>query len=399
VLAISATTGFVEQDILPAKSMSKNGWRVILIPISVIFVLSLIEVPALLKFLDYGKIVGPASGDVFLATNKGDPELLHIHPPHSHFSGTAQGGNISANFRIPRSDMTLYRWDIRYDQNGFRNERDLESAELAVVGDSFVEDTVIPTAQLTTSVLANLQGKVVANLGQYGYGPLEELAVLRRYALPLRPHTVIWMFSESSDLKDVIHYRKVTMEAHVSPSIWSAFWARSFTRNALAQFYGWFRRALKPSGVRRFAIVHTPNDETLRTYFLYASAPFSKEDLGAFDETARTFRAAHALCAGQGTHLILVFIPTKFRVLHKFCQFPHESECRNWTVNDLPERLDRAVRSISPEIGYLDLTPYLVDAVKQGVVPYHPDDDHWSPEGQKIAAEVINNYLLESGHR
>lgn len=53
--------------------------------------------------------------------------------------------------------------------------------------------------------------------------------------------------------------------------------------------------------------------------------------------------------------------------------------------------------SISPEIGYLDLTPYLTDAAQKGVLPYNTDDSHWSPAGQKIAAEVINDYLSSTG--
>ena len=51
------------------------------------------------------------------------------------------------------------------------------------------------------------------------------------------------------------------------------------------------------------------------------------------------------------------------------------------------------VRSISPDIGFLDLTPYLQDGVKQGVLPYYPDDSHWSEEGHRIAAQAIHEYL------
>jgi hypothetical protein len=395
----AATEDLPEEEVLPLKAKSEKLRRVLLIPISIIFVLSLIEVPALLKILDYGNIVGPASGDVFLATNKGDPELLHIHPPHSHFSGTAQGGNIAANFRIPPSATTLYRWDVNYDQNGFRNDQDLKSADVVVVGDSFVEETTIPSAQLMTSRLAQFEGKVVANLGQYGYGPLEELAVLKRYGLPLHPRTVIWAFYEGNDLKDVMHYRQVTAETHKPLSHWAKYWARSFTRNALAQIYVNLKRALRPPGTRHSGIMLTSDGNKRATYFLYASPPFSKEDLNALRDTTQTIATASKLCQVQGVHLIVVFIPTKFRVYHGFCQFPRESDCRNWVLNDLPDRLEKAVRATSSSIGYLDLTPNLVDAVGRRIAPYYPDDDHWSPEGQQIAAEAINNYLLESGRR
>lgn len=350
----------------------------------------------MIKAVDYERIIGPASHDVFAATNKGDPELLHIHPPHSHFSGEARGGNITAGYRIPASDMTVYRWDVNYDQNGFRNDTDLKSADIVVIGDSFVEDITTSTAQLMTSLLARLEGKVVANLGQYGYGPLEEVSVLRRYGLPLQPRTVVWMFYEGNDLKDVVHFHHVTAALHKSPTFWLAFWHRSFTYNALAQLYVQFKSVTKPSGVKRSAVIQMPTGERRTAYFVYPSAPFTKEDLDALDETDRTLAAAHNLCAAQGTRLIFVFIPTKFRVFRRFCQFPPGSECRDWDVNDMPERLEEAIGSISPDIGFLDLTPKLADAVKRGSLPYHIDDDHWSSEGQKIAADAINDYFIST---
>ena len=376
---------------------SRNAARILLGLASMFLVVCFFEFLACIKLVDFGTLIGPASGDIFLATNRGDPELLHVHPPHSHFGGTSRGGNIAVNFHIPSSDMAPYRWDVTYDHNGFRNDVDLKSANLAVIGDSFVEDIATPTPQLTTSLLGNLQGGEVANLGQYGYGPLEELAVLRRYALPLHPRTVIWMFSEASDLKDVIHYHAVTEHQYKAPGFWSALWGRSFTRNVLAQIYVQGRRALRPSGALRAAVVPGQNGDPRTVYFLYSAGTLSQDELGAADETAHIIAVAHQLGQAQGTRLLFVFIPTKFRVFQPFCQFPQTSECRNWGLNDLPQRLEKSVKSISPDIGYLDLTARLRAAVQQGILPYHPDDDHWSPEGHKIAAEAINEVLSRAG--
>jgi hypothetical protein len=244
-----------------------------------------------------------------------------------------------------------------------------------------------------TSRLARRETKVVANLGQYGYGPLEELAVLKRYALPLHPRTVLWMFYEGNDLKDVIHYRKVTTGTHKPPGYWTKFRERSFTSNALAQIYFRVRPALRPSGIKHSGVMQTSDGQKLTVYFLYSSSTFSNDDLGALDDTTRTIATASKLCEAEGVRLIFVFIPTKFRVYHSFCQFPRESDCSEWVLNDLPERLKKAVEAISPQIGYLDLTPNLVDAAGKGTAPYYLDDDHWTPEGQDIAAEATNNYL------
>jgi len=140
------------------------------------------------------------------------------------------------------------------------------------------------------------------------------------------------------------------------------------------------------------------NGKSRTIYFIYRSGPFTKDDLSALDETALTLATAQQLCAAQGARLVFVFVPEKFRVFHTFCQFPQKSECRNWVLNDMPERLRGAIASVSSEIGYLDLTPNLVDSVKKEVLPYYADDEHWSPEGHQIAAEAINHYLSGAVH-
>ena len=157
-----------------------------------------------------------------------------------------------------------------------------------------------------------------------------------------------------------------------------------------------FRLLLKPSGSKWSAVVEAPNGETRTVYFLYSSPPLSRQHLGALDQTALTLATAQQLCATQGARLVFVFAPEKFRVFHAFCRFPQKSECRNWIPNDMPARMERAVRSISADIGYLDLTPYLVEAARRGSVPYCPADDRWSREGHQIAAKAINNYLLST---
>jgi hypothetical protein len=37
-----------------------------------------------------------------------------------------------------------------------------------------------------------------------------------------------------------------------------------------------------------------------------------------------------------------------------------------------------------------------MDTVKGGTLPYYADDEHWSPEGHKVAAETINDYLIST---
>jgi lysophospholipase L1-like esterase len=365
--------------------------RLLLIVASFLFVLLLFEIPALIQAVDYRTIIGPTHA--WWAPNITDPELLHVHRPRAHQSGTAMGGDISTVFQIPPSDLTQFHWDVTYDHNGFRNETDLKSADIVVIGDSFVEGLTVTDAELATSRLAQSQGKVVANLGQSTYGPLEELVVLKRYGLPLQPRTVVWLFFEGNDLTDVTHYHRAMENP---PTFWRSYWARSFTRSAVNEVRGLFAaHAEKPPGVSRSGVLQTSTGNNVTLYF-FNTPPLTQENLSALDETAATIETAHKLCAAQGARLIFVYVPTKFRVFHSFCRFPQESKCRDWVVSDLPDRLQKALGSVAPEVGYLDLTPALIDAVKAGKLPYYPDDEHWSPEGHKVAAEAINDYLISA---
>jgi len=360
------------------------GSRVLLVVASVVFTVFFIEFPALINIVDYGTTIGSARG----VLNVGDPGLLQIHRPHAHSSGEGLGGNAAMYYRLPPSDLTLFRWDLKYDQNGFRNDRDLTRADMIVLGDSMVEGMTVPTPQLTTSLLAHLRNETVANLGQVAYGPQQELIVLKRYGMPLKPATVVWMFFEGNDLTDVVHYRNA-MENQASFS--RSLLRRSLTVHLLRLIKRrFFTPDERPAGARRSGVIQ---GQGKTIYFTEPSAPLTGADLGALDETTEILATAHSLSAAQGARLVFVFIPDKFRVLHGFCSFPEGSECRNWVVNDLPERTRKAVTSIAPDIGYLDLTPNLVDAVKRGQMPYYPDDLHWSPEGHRAAAAAINDYL------
>lgn len=340
--------------------------------------------------LDYRTVIGPYH--MWWAPNVKDPDLLAIHRPHARQTGEARGGDSSSSYQIPLTDQTQFRWDVTYDRNGFRNREDLQSADIVVIGDSFVEGLTVNDRELGTSQLSRLQGKVVANLGQSTYGPLQELIVFKRYGLPLHPRAVVWMFFEGNDLQDVIAYRH---DVDHPATYWHAVWARSFTRSAYLAVQRVIDPPGKPPGVKRSGVLQTADGKPVTAYFMYRSKPLSPEELQAVGQTVQTLAAVEKLCAAQQIQLIFAFVPTKFRVLHSFCQFPAESECRNWIPTDLPERLRSGLEASAPGVEYLDLTPSLVAAAANAELPYYPDDEHWSPAGHKVAAKAISDYLSQ----
>ncbi len=278
---------FESDTVAVAERVPRSARKLVLLLLlgaaSFAFILFCFELPALLGVIDYRTIIGPYH--MWWAPNVPDPELFALHRPHARQSGTARGGDAASIYHIPQSDMTAFQWDVTYDQHGFRNPTDLKSADMVVIGDSFVEDLTVPYDELLTTRLAKLQGKTTANLGQATYGPLQELVVLKRYALPLQPKLVIWLFSEDSDVEDVITYHE---KMRTKPSFWKSFWARSFTRSAEMLVRVLLHPPSKASGRNYSGVFHTADGKSVNIYFETRPPVLNEERLKAIDESVAT---------------------------------------------------------------------------------------------------------------
>lgn len=312
---------------------------------TVLFSLVVFELPAWLGAVDYRNLFQTAS----LIPWRGlgviqDPELLYVRRPYEHLTGTAHGGNITYLYRI--RDPQVYRYDARYDRSGFRNEEDFTQADIAVLGDSFVEAMEIAHDQLLTTRLAQLQRTSVAGLGLAGYGPQQQLVLLRRYAGPLKPKVVVWMFYEGNDLKNLTEYQQAV--AHWTEAVRSvnSFSERSFSYNAL-RLVGRRLQLFKPPGDLRAGVFSDVEGTTSKVYFLDYATELIREELDALDQTGRILAEAHEYCAQRGIDLTMVFIPIKFRVYGGLCHFADISECRRWVVNDMPHRMRALLGGIS----------------------------------------------------
>lgn len=313
-----------------------------------------------------------------------DAELLHIHRPNYHAKGRLRGGGL---VRIGAPAISVQEYDVRYDQHGFRNEVDYEQARCIIIGDSVVEAGGVQANELVSYHLADSLQVPVANLGQSHYGPQQELHVLKRFGLPLRPAVCLWVFFEGNDLADVWRYEE--MRESWPDSVTEPWHERSFAVNGLR----WLRSiSRKPTTDRSGVFLSRVGPQ--RLWFGYAGKPLSARNLDALAATTRVIADAHALCEQNRIHLIVAFAPTKFRVYADYCEFPtprggalFDVTIDGWSVNDLPERLANSVNSVSSKIAFLDLTPHLKAAAADGRVVYYPDDTHWSPIGHEVVAE------------
>jgi hypothetical protein len=371
--------------------------RFVLITGSLLITTGLLEIPSAVGLLDYREIVPPRTTELWTKPEYlVDQELIWIRKPFSQQKGTYVRGNIGD--AICSEASVGQEFDLRYDRHGFRNESDLERADIAVIGDSYVEAPMIKHSDLLTSRLAQLQRTSVANLGQLGYGPQQELVVLKRYAVHLQPKTVVWVFFEGNDLDGVkAYHERAAMVA--SRDKLDAFWERSLTRSILSRF-------LVPTGCvphseiqRQYGYVKDSEGQRQRFYFVSQELPVL--DLIALTETRNILREAYELCRRDGIDFIVAFAPSKYRVYHQIADFSETADSvKHWELNDLPEQMRSSLMSISPGIGFLDLTPALQRESAKGVLTYLPDDTHWSADGHRVVGEAIHHMLLSrQNHR
>jgi lysophospholipase L1-like esterase len=357
--------------------------------------LLLAELPAALGAVDYGHVWsvasgewnGPASGFV------SDPLLGWSRPPHRAWSGR------------PRSDMAV-AWNLSVraprvlsfttDAQGFRNRGDLRRADVALVGDSFVEGAYVSDEETVAVELETLTGRRVANLGRSGYGTLQELEVVRAFALPLQPRVVVWFFFEGNDLYDDDAYENALayLRQHGSyaprgggPVDWRALLEASFCAN------GWrlLRRALDPLvpvSAPSYGLFPAGNGDTVKLYFYQdAALRFDDYEERRFAKTQQALLAGAELLQRNGIALRLAFVPSKFRVYGGRCRYPAESPCSGWRVWDLEERF-RAFCA-REGLALVDLTGPMSAAAAAGRLLYAPEDSHWNAQGHRFVSELV----------
>ncbi len=357
------------------------------------------ELPALFGLVDYGRVWSVASGEWRGPATSfvSDPVLAWSRSPHVTWSGRPRS-DMAVAFNLPvRAPHAL---SFTTDAWGFRNRNDQERTDVVLLGDSFVEGAYVSDEETAAEQLEGISGRSVRNLGRSGYGTLQELEVLRLYALPLRPRAVAWFFYEGNDLYDDETYENAIayLRQHgdyASARRWGmdlhAFPEASLSRNAFLLL----RRALDPLvpvSAPSFGLFRDPGGAVVKLYF-YRDAALSFD---AYEEQ-RFARAKEALLRGaallreKDITLRLVFVPSKFRVYGSLCEFPECSPCGAWHLWDLEARFEAFCSRDG--LPLLDLTEPMRTAAARGQILYAPEDSHWNARGHHFVAELLSTAL------
>jgi len=370
--------------------LSETGTRFLLTTGSLLFCWVLAEGAVLLGLVDYRVLFGSYESGTALsvAGRRFDKELLWRHDPHYRYEAPYQG-NIGRALCIPPDPARTVA--VRYDRNGFRNARDLDSAEIVVIGDSYMEGYFTPDERLITTRLSELQEKSVANLGHSGYGPQQELAVLQRFGFPLAPRTVVWAFFEGNDFLDAERYEEKLLRS--GNGWWQDFWFRSLSRNVSALLFRSEQPCTPDESLKELRAEFLDSMHRTTTVF-FASAEVERVSEPTLRKAVAPIIRAAQLCRDRNIRFLVAFVPEKFRVYHDLPNLALSTAAiRQWHVSDVPGRLQRLLADADPRIEYVDLTPALKTAARSGIPTYLPDDTHWTDEGNLVAADAIHRAL------
>jgi hypothetical protein len=381
-------------------AMAGNAARFLACTTSIAIALVALEAASVFSLVDYRDVFLTPNEPWERTRNRPDPELLYVRDGPRHIHRRLMGNDVAT--LAGGREIHTYRCDVRYDQKGFRNAAGASSADVIVLGDSFVEGSHVSDTEVITSQLQALLNQTVANLGRIGDGPQQELGVLRRYGLGLRPRTCIWFFYDGNDLRDSERFdaNQADVLRYTHRSRLQLVLERSFTRNCLEYMIRtWLDPRPRPPARLYAGRFEGSSGGPLDLFFGSGDYYDDRSPAGARDHSPELDRVravlaqAHELCRREEINLVVVFVPTKFRVYRELCHFDHDSPCRSWPADGLPRLIADVVGSISPEIGYLDLTPSLHAAAAHGSLVYLPDDSHWTSDGHRLAALAIGDYL------
>jgi hypothetical protein len=384
-------------------SERRPWFRCVMVHLVLVVIWLGLELPAVLHLLNWGvlldRLIAPgAVNHQYRTAFVLDRELEFRRPPHACLSGPAATDLETAWLVRPAAFRHL---TFTYDARGYRNSTEMERAEVALLGDSFVEGWYVTDQETTASVLQAELGKPVANLGVAGYGTLQELILLKRETPRLRPAVAVWFFFEGNDFYDDWRCQgtlkspawvKATSYTSGQPVTQAYTWRQqSLAGNFLRLLRAW-SDPLIPNRLPYYGCSTLPSaDHQSIAFANYAATPWSPWLADRWQQTKANFEEGARFCRQQGIHLVICYVPDKFRVYRPFVQFPPDSPCHQWASWPLPADFAEFCRAA--QIPFLDLTGPLQEFVRQGGTPYPPADSHWGPEGHTLVARILHQEL------
>lgn len=301
-----------------------------------------------------------------------DRELLFKIPPHTDFIA-----------KHPEYTIRV-KTNLNLDDIGFRGGSLGGPAWGVAVGDSFTFSVGVDLEKSWPHLLAKSLGREVLNLGIPAQGPAQYTRVLKRYALPMRPHVVFYGF-----------YYNDLQASH--------------------RFYR-FKRNFLPIDryIRHYSLTYNLIQDLKRSPANSENAlesdvegmNFSAESIAKslarqynkfaqrWELTERELKEAIDASNEANVRLIILYLPSRGQVywdlLTKGENLPAALQ-----IDKLPITVMKFCNA--QRLACLDLTGPLKNEARQGKQLYFTIDGHWNEKGNQVVAAAIQKFLATEG--
>ncbi len=337
------------------------------------------------------------------------------------------------------------RFPFKTDAEGFRNDAVRERVNIAALGDSFTDALTLPVEASWPMRLQQRLGVPVQNYGTAGFGPQQELLVLRDFVVRHRPSHVVLAYFAGNDIFDAERFEQFQQRGRAEGSTlgWPIkdVYGRAdtwYVTSALSASANWLGHRQQPFVVHA-AAADPPRDAVIKARAPFDGGLFSLQVQGHLLQWAfmppylntmnfseRELRARSgwrltrdAILAMQrtsrdaGADFTVMFLPFKSQVywpllersvtpddLHRALEFYLKDNGRAIDVDAL--RRNRLAQNsmlrelcASAGIPFLDTTPMLQQHVESGENVYFPDESHLNEIGQGLVANALAEFIQE----
>ena len=346
----------------------------------------------------------------------------------------------------------LHRFTFHTDAEGFRNQAVRDRFEIAALGDSFTDAMTMAAEHSWPVQLEKVSGASVQNYGTAGFGPQQELLVLKEAIAPHRPRTVVLAFFAGNDIFDAEAFEKFQRPGGLQRREAQGWRIKSVVSRADQ----WFVMSALRAGGRwlnsRTGAVSAAQADPQASVIPAAAPPpttptfdrgvfsvpvaghmvqwafmppylntlnFSREEIAArpgWRLTRDAVKEMQNVSASFGARFVVMFVPFKSQVYLPLLEPVFSTEqlkaAFGFSIEryGLPVVVDRLyanrlaqnelMQRFCAEAGipFLDLTPALLErVVTTGENVYFPDESHLNEAGEALVAERLAAFL--SGER
>jgi hypothetical protein len=298
--------------------------------------------------------------------------------PHQSATGETYQ-DIATRVGLPSDPIPF---DFATDRHGFRNP-DGDPGDIILLGDSIVLGAQITRSKTVDAVLETLLDRPVMQVALLGLSVQEQHDMLAASGIDLSGKTVVQFFFEGNDLLDSAAYLGRDGPGHGATGPASQSLVRLLWSVAAA--------ATDPTTPLESADYCLIGDQPYLFLWLRRSFEGHMGQVSHVQDAIRNF--SDSVRQAGGTYR-LVFVPTKFRVLHNLCSFPPESGIAD--VNAQLSTLPQSMQDFSAAAGipYLDLTEALTQAANSNQIPWFWGDTHWAEAGHAVAAQALKGWKV-----